>query len=219
MSLYIPPVNGNLICLNVSLFYPLGDALNYNVSVTLPEEFYDLEVLTPGFNVTGNTVYWLNKPDNIAVRFRVIFKATLDFLEGWNLVGLPFDPVNASSVEELFGEKLQYVKAIYGYQNGTWLYWLSSGVPNTLTQLRGGAGYWVLASQEFNLTIRGTCLATLNLTKGWNLVALPTIVSMATLEFLRTYGGSAIYAYVERTGEWAYYILSLIHISEPTRPY
>jgi len=67
-------------------------------------------------------------------------------------------------------------------------------------------GYWVFASQEINLTVRGTCLATLNLTKGWNLVALPTTRSMAVTEVLRTYGGDAIYTYVEGTGEWTYYI-------------
>ncbi|RLF37853.1 MAG: hypothetical protein DRN00_05080, partial [Thermoplasmata archaeon] len=174
-------------------------------SIILPEEFYNLSIFTPGYQQKDNVISWLNKPSRIMLQFRAIFKVKLDLVKGWNLIGLPFEPMSVI-IEDIFGDKVRYIEVIYGYENGTWYQWIGPDMPNTLTKLRGGHGYWLLANRPFSVFIRGQRLASLNLTDGWNLLAIPELDDISIGEYLVLYEGDAIYGFSEKAGRWKYYV-------------
>jgi hypothetical protein len=84
----------------------------------------------------------------------------IDYLEGWNLVGLPLE-VEDASYSNLFPESI----------NGT-LYSFSEGyiLDSTLVQ---GEGYWLRFNNAGSTTIDGTPIneLTISLNEGWNLVS------------------------------------------------
>ena len=89
---------------------------------------------------------------------------------GWNLISFPFEPLN-NSISGVFSEKLSLIKAIYGFEGGEWLYWLENAPNATLTSMNQGKGYWVLAKDGFNLTVRGRIRTPLpSLCCEWNLI-------------------------------------------------
>jgi len=86
---------------------------------------------------------------------------------GWNLIGVPYY-LTGPSVESVFDENLTCVDAVYGYADGVWTYWFP--VSSTLDELECGRGYWVLANDDFTVTLTGTLGDAPPLVEGWNLV-------------------------------------------------
>jgi len=56
---------------NLSMVYPFGKSLWHNVSISLPDKFYALNVSTPNYILAGNTIYWTSRPDSIVFSFKV----------------------------------------------------------------------------------------------------------------------------------------------------
>ena len=135
--------------------------------------------------------------------------------EGWNLIGLPFEPENAT-IEGLFAGNLSYVEAIYWYHNGTWYSWLGPGMTNTLTHMHAGRGYWVKVNSTFVQTVAGALILEEerpSLTAGWNLMSIVELNYTATEfspkpleDYLAGYNWKAVFGYDAEDGEWTYYV-------------
>jgi len=159
-----------------------------------PEEVYSV-------SGAGYLLYepWLEEP------CRSFLWASIRLVEGWNLIGLPVEPVNGSVIA-VFSEHIYYVEAIYAYYNGTWHYWLGMNMSNTLGDLRPGYGYWMFVSKSFNLIIVGHRCSRPEMVEGWNLIAVASLSSESVEEYLEGYDWRAVYDYVEENGTWLYYI-------------
>jgi len=128
----------------------------------------------------------------------------IEFVEGWNLIGMPLEPMNAT-IEAIFAGNLTKVLAIYGY-NQTWSQWISPGVGD-LTELHAGWGYWVFTNAAFNQTIMGTVPAEAPpLVKKWNLISIIGLDHVPTETYLAGYNWTVVYGYMEETGTWTYLI-------------
>jgi uncharacterized protein (TIGR02145 family) len=84
----------------------------------------------------------------------------IDYLEGWNLVGLPLD-VEDASYSNLFPESIG--GTLYSYDGAY--------VPESY--LTYGEGYWLRFNNTGSTTITGTTIneLTISLSEGWNLVS------------------------------------------------
>jgi hypothetical protein len=84
----------------------------------------------------------------------------IDYLSGWNLVGLSLD-VEDSSFTILFPESIE--GTLYSFDDGY----------NLETSLTQGEGYWLRFNNVGNTTISGTPIneLSISLSEGWNLIA------------------------------------------------
>ena len=84
---------------------------------------------------------------------------TVDYLSGWNLVGLPLD-VEDASYSILFPESIE--GTLYSFNGGY----------NLATSLIQGEGYWLRFANDGNTTITGNIIneLTISLSEGWNLI-------------------------------------------------
>jgi len=135
----------------------------------------------------------------------------IDLHEGWNLMGMSLRPEDAS-IEAIFDENLPLVKAIYGYENGSWSYWIR-GLPagyQTLNALEFGRGYWVLVEGNFTITLRGYLNDMPPLIEGWNLVAINGTTPITVEELAENYPDIRyIYGYDDENKTWSYWIRGL----------
>ena len=85
---------------------------------------------------------------------------TVDYLSGWNLVGLPLEVENASYTT-LFPESIE--GTLYSFDNGY----------NPEISLINGEGYWLRFDNAGSSTITGVPIneLTISLNEGWNLVS------------------------------------------------
>jgi len=134
----------------------------------------------------------------------MIHTIKVELLKGWNLIGLSLKPENCT-VESIFGENLTRISVIYGYENGSWLYWWTP-MAGGLKELKPGMGYWVYAKSNFTLTLKGTIPPRPSLNPGWNLIALTGTTSASPEEYLEGYDWTVIYGYNAYTGGWLCYV-------------
>ena len=214
------PIQGEDVLVSVNVTDEAGNPVSgAEVKLSLDGVVLAMEEVGPGqFRAVINTttligiyvVYILAEAEgylqNMAVHAIEVYPfITISLVEGWNLIGLPIEPLNGSVVA-IFSEHLCYVKAIYAYYNGTWYYWLGTDMPNTLSDLRPGYGYWVFVSRSFNLTIIGRRDLRPEMAEGWNLIAVTGFSGVPVEEYLEGYDWRAVYGYVEENGTWLYYI-------------
>jgi len=173
-----------------------------------------LEAGTP-FRLVASYESWVN--DTVVLEFQpgasirvdytytpgMIHTIKVELLKGWNLIGLSLKPENCT-VESIFGENLTRISVIYGYENGSWLWW--TPMAGGLKELKPGMGYWVYAKSNFTLTLKGTIPPRPSLNPGWNLIALTGTTSASPEEYLEGYDWTVIYGYNAYTGGWLWYV-------------
>ncbi len=128
---------------------------------------YTLDVVFP-----GNKNY-LNSFDSNS--FEILKKSSsvnLTLLRGWNLISIPLELEN-NSVENVFGDIMQDVIVISGFDNGAKTYDPELPQFSDLQKLKPKFGYWIKMNNSRNLSVSGFVPEnkTLNLDKGWNLVS------------------------------------------------
>lgn len=108
----------------------------------------------------------------------VVTEYNISLNEGWNLISIPLKQED-TTIETVLGSNIGKVDSVYAYdaQNSGWKIWVNEeSVPNTLTDLDIGIGYWIKTNQTFTLNIIGyeesvpTILPEFNAYTGWNLV-------------------------------------------------
>lgn len=155
-----------------------------------------------GDRVSDNVLFdpWLSSPYCTLV---------LNLYEGWNLIGISLES-NASSIRGIFGDSLSYVEAIFGYVNGSWSYWIS-GLPSTLEALEPGYGYWVKVDRPIAITLAGLPAFMPSTRSGWNLIAIPGVGAVSTVEYLNEHypDWGKVFYYDAESRSWSYYIRGL----------
>ena len=138
----------------------------------------EYELVYSATDDVGNTVAVDN--DDATFEFEVLerqpYAVTLQ--PGWNLISLPGDPFN-SAVASVIGDLR--ADTVLGYQQGEWV----TSVKNedgrwqgTLTEIRGGYGYWVRTTAVETIetvippTLPTSNLPTVPIISGWNLVGV-----------------------------------------------
>jgi len=93
----------------------------------------------------------------------------------WNLISVPFTLLN-DDPEAVFGEIKDKIVGVWTYDNGVWYVWTPDDGPDTLTNIKPGYGYWVLAKEDVCIEIAGSLYAAVEvppareLEGGWNLI-------------------------------------------------
>jgi hypothetical protein len=128
---------------------------------------------------------------------------TLKLHKGLNMISLPLLPAEAS-VEALLAGSAEKIVRIWAYEpsegGALWrLYEPGKVGPHALQRLVPGAGYWVEASEETSLTLKGAEIpqSIIPLKAGWNLIGYPSLTRREVGSALE-----AIAAYVEQM--WHY---------------
>ena len=218
--------------MNVTLHYST-DGQNYqDTSMTYNDEkgTYETRIQTaePGiiwFYVSATDIYG-NYAETPIYTARVRGmpmenQVTIHIHPGWNLIGISLKP-NDTSIEAIFGENLRNIQYIYGYYNGSWSYWIR-GIQSKLSELKPGYGYWVKATENFNITLIGSIPEELNITDGWNLIALCGNETMPIDEWISEYPGwKDVFTYTTIEERWLYYIRGIggnLETIEPGRGY
>ena len=179
---------------------------NVNETVVILYSYLVNENLAWLFNLAGLNV--MNERIEEGLRMLKLYNVSLQFYEGWNLIGLPIWPYNCT-VEAIFGDMLSHVKCIYGFSNGEWRTWSKS--VKTLATLEPGRGYWVLVDEDFTLQVNGTIYPRPELKKGWNLIAVcggapNNLTNISFDDYLLGCNWHAIYDYDEENDRWRFYI-------------
>jgi hypothetical protein len=92
----------------------------------------------------------------------------------WNLISVPFTLFN-DAPEVVFKDINNSISAVWAYDNGVWYTWVP-GVGGTLTEIKPGWGYWILAKDYGCIEIAGSLFSPLevppsrDLQSGWNLI-------------------------------------------------
>jgi hypothetical protein len=92
----------------------------------------------------------------------------------WNLISVPFALIN-DSISEVFKNITDKIISVWTYDNGVWYTWIPC-VGGTLTSIKPGWGYWVLANNDTELLIAGNLFSPVttppskDLQSGWNLI-------------------------------------------------
>ena len=92
----------------------------------------------------------------------------------WNLISVPFALTN-DSVSEVFKNISDKIVSVWTYDNGSWYVWIP-GLGGTLTSIKPGWGYWVIAKEDIKLLISGSLFSPITtppskeLQSGWNLI-------------------------------------------------
>jgi len=198
---------GKYYWLNHTLSYPFGYNLTYSISVDLPENTAEIIVVSSEtYTISGKTIIWNTPVEEISIGFTLTCNHTVELLEGWNLIGVPFE-LQDPLIESIFDVNLTYVDAIYGYAEGVWTYWFP--VSSTLDEFECGKGYWVLANDDFTTTLTGTPGDASFLVEDWNLVGVNSTEPVPTEDYLAGTNWSVVYGYDAQTETWSYYINSV----------
>jgi len=131
---------------------------------------------------------------------------TIQLTKGWNLIGIPIRLDNGT-VESVFKENITYIRILYGYENGKWVYHIPGNPHNTLTELKPCHGYWAFA--ETNLTIRltGTMPSEIPVAaEGWNLIAVCGVEAVSVAEYLNANYPNWLIVYGWEREEWLFYL-------------
>ena len=131
----------------------------------------------------------------------------LDFLSGWNLIGVPVEPLN-STIPGFFSDDIDKINYIYSYNSGEYDFWIH-GLPDeaqTLNNLQSGYGYWVHANEAFSMILSGNITGSPTYTDEWNLITITVRGPRSTEDILSGYDWNAIYGYSESTGIWSHLI-------------
>ena len=94
---------------------------------------------------------------------------------GWNLVGNPLSNV---LVEDLLSGNTENVDYVYGYINGSWVYWIPELPSNTLSLIESGSGYWIHVKNSFTLTFEGAPETPTPQSGEWYLLSLMQLTSL-----------------------------------------
>ena len=92
----------------------------------------------------------------------------------WNLISVPFALAN-ESISEVFKNISDKIVSVWTYDNGNWYVWIPS-LGGTLTEIKPGWGYWVIAKEDTKLLISGSLFSPITtppskeLQNGWNLI-------------------------------------------------
>ena len=105
----------------------------------------------------------------------------LDLQAGWNLISLPLDPLDSSTIA-IFAPVMESFSKIYSYEpvSKNWQVYTANretfDQPNSLYTLAVGNGYWVEMNSPATLTIRGSPVYDfrLNLREQWNYIGYPS---------------------------------------------
>ncbi len=129
---------------------------------------------------------------------RAVGKFVIGYVEGWNMLSLPLQPANPSTIKVL--------------ETSDWLMaWtqdpmtgMKSSAPGTLTQMDVLHGYWVYFSSSGNLTITGQVIDSVGIPirPGWNLIGVPSVVSKDIGTVLSGISWERIMTFDAATGGW-----------------
>lgn len=92
----------------------------------------------------------------------------------WNLISVPFVLFN-NAPAEVFKNISDKIVSVWTYDNGNWYVWIP-GLGGTLTSIKPGWGYWVIAKEDTKLLISGNLFSPITtppskeLQNGWNLI-------------------------------------------------
>ncbi len=79
---------------------------------------------------------------------------SLPLIEGWNLVSLPIQPLNAAP-DQVLAPIINNVVVMWAY-DGTWAFFVPGFTGNNLNQLVPYRGYWIKVTEPCTLVIEGT---------------------------------------------------------------
>ena len=111
-------------------------------------------------------------------------KFKLHLYKKWNLISVPFRLWN-NNITEVFKDVKGVIKSVWTYNGTHWFVWTPDDAPDGLKTIEPGWGYWVLTTDDVELTLGGSLLApppatppSRNLIKGWNLIGYYGATSM-----------------------------------------
>jgi len=186
---------------------------------SLPDPLLLLENLTEQFYVYENlventTYYWrIEVSDGTYTVMSPVWSFTTSdishaqrhFNEGWNLMALPN---NNKDIEDVFTGNLDEVEACYGYEAGSWYFWLHTPY-TTLENIKDGAGYWIKVTTQFDVEYNHSPINMTSLNVGWNLISTTQCVTVE--DYIASSGVEIkyIYGYSDETKEYSYWFKGL----------
>ena len=113
--------------------------------------------------------------------------------KGWNLLSMPAlpQPLPVEQALASIAGKYQLVHTYVAADTANpWKTYIPAQSENSLTELRGLQGFWLMATEDCTLTVQvsGTLIASANevaLEEGWNLVGFPGVAAATMSEGLR----------------------------------
>ncbi|MFT4309717.1 MAG: hypothetical protein ACMXYL_04470 [Candidatus Woesearchaeota archaeon] len=116
----------------------------------------------------------------------------------WNLISIPI-ALSDNSIESIFEGHENSIAAIWAFDGKNWMVWSPEG-PNSLTHMHPGWGYWVLATDDINITVGGSLMnpavtpPAKTIVEGWNLIGYYGMEGAPMNSYgLKYYNGPNIY--------------------------
>ncbi len=114
---------------------------------------------------------------------------TIHLNKKWNLISVPFVMLN-NSMDEAFKDVGTDISSVWTYDAETdqWYVYTPDNGPDTLTEMKPGWGYWVLAKNDTLLVIGGSLFSpattppSRDLLEGWNLIGYYGTEDMLTYD-------------------------------------
>lgn len=113
---------------------------------------------------------------------KLVATHNISLYTGWNLVSLPFTPLNDSLNATFTPDVMSHVFVVWEYNSSNasspWDYYVTAGYPyvqGNLSRFNESFGYWVLCYNNTTLQVAGTTPEsdTVEVNDGWNLVGNP----------------------------------------------
>lgn len=132
--------------------------------------------------------------------------ASINLIDGWNLISLNFQPADPS-IAAVLGTVADNCNSVWMFHNGWKAYYPDFPEYSDLDTMEIGWGYWLNMTGATTLSVSGTIPSkTVFLNAGWNLVGCNSANSMPIAEAIESITGDCESVWVYINGGWnAYY--------------
>ena len=166
---------------------------NYTWTVNCTGDGFSRITVTPSGKVDDETIPAdALTPATVTVEQGVFDKASIDLVEGWNLISLPLIPLD-SDIDVVLAGILDYVTSVWHYDAAIpdWYSFAPGGPPN-LQKMEDGKAYWInmkAANQTLNLAgtenpVPPALPRDYDVVAGWNMVGFKSTANVTAADYL-----------------------------------
>jgi len=176
---------------------------NYTWTVECTGDGFSRITVSPSGKVGGTTIPAAAlAPATVTVEQGVFEKASVELVEGWNLISLPLIPLD-SAINAVLAGIMDDVKSVWYWSAAAerWYSW-APGVASDLSSMTDGKAYWIHSATGQNLSLAGTQMPVgtqlpraYDVVVGWNMVGFKSTATNVTAtdyldgtQYVRIYG-------------------------------
>ena len=182
---------GEVALMNVGTLNSEATSANYTWTLQCTGDGFSRITVTPSGKVDSIAIPAAAlTPDTVTVRQGDFDEASIDLVEGWNLISLPLIPLD-SAINVVLAGILDNIISVWHYDAETTAAWhnFAPGAPPDLNSMKDGKAYWINMEVAQTMNLAGTEMPkgaqlppAYDVVAGWNMVGFKSTATNITAE-------------------------------------